>query len=266
MPVLKNPYQLKMAGREEGSNRTLILEQESRGTNPFEEDLEENERDSFLGDMPPRSGTPSPEDRSDFPRNLFSGSPEGRYRRRATLEKVVGLSSFLLGKGKKSPGRDKTPNGEKGAKRRSLLGRMMLPLLEGTQGPPAPQKEKMRRSSEDFSLLQRFNGRRKEILFGLDWGLGEKEDGIGGDIVKRMPFLKMGRGGKVRRASLVEKLNQTETLETLPVTEEAEPPKAKEPLSGESGRAGELGVSLPYRWLPPESSTSSGSQQNLRTD
>ncbi|KAL8219976.1 UNVERIFIED_CONTAM: hypothetical protein K2H54_037303, partial [Gekko kuhli] len=230
MPVLKNPYNLKMAGREEGSSGALILDRESQGTNPFEEELEENERDSFLRDAPPESGNPSPEDRSDFPRNLFDNSPEGRYRRRATLEKVVGLSSFLMGKGKKSPGRDKTPNGEKGPKRRSLLGRMMLPLLEGNQGPATPGKEKMRRSSEDFSLLQRFNGRRKEILYGLDFGLAEKENG-GGDTIKRLSFLKMGRGGKVRRASLVEKVDQAETLETPPVAEEAEPVKAKEPLS-----------------------------------
>ncbi|XP_060114300.1 exocyst complex component 3-like protein 2 [Heteronotia binoei] len=230
MPVLKNPYNLKMAGREEGSSGTLILDQESRGTNPFEEDLEENERDPFLGDAPTENANPSPEGRSDFPRNLFSNSPEGAYRRRATLEKVVGLSSFLMGKGKKSPSRDKTPNGEKGPKRRSLLGRMMFPLLEGNQGQTTPEKEKMRRSSEDFSLLQRFNGRRKESPYGWDCGLAEKENG-GGDTIKRMSFLKMGLGGKVRRASLVEKLNQTEALETPPVAEETEPLKAKEPLS-----------------------------------
>ncbi|XP_054855810.1 exocyst complex component 3-like protein 2 [Eublepharis macularius] len=230
MPVLKNPYSLKMASREEGSSGTLILDKDSRGTNPFEEDLDENERDSFLGDVSPESRNSSPEDGSKFHRDLFKSIPEGHYKRRATLEKLVGLSPFRMGKGRKSGGKDGAQNGEKGSDRRSLLGRMMLPLSEGNQGQRTPEKKKMRRSSEDFSLLQRFNGRRKEGLYNLDCGLAEKENG-GGDTLKRMSFLKIGLGGKVRRASLVEKLSQTETLETAPVSEEAEPAKAKEPLS-----------------------------------
>uniref|UniRef100_A0ACB8FSV0 Uncharacterized protein n=1 Tax=Sphaerodactylus townsendi TaxID=933632 RepID=A0ACB8FSV0_9SAUR len=234
MPFLKNPYNLKMASREECSAGMLILDQESRGTNPFEEDLDENDRDPFLGDVTLESGDPSPEGRSNFPGDLFHNSPEGCYRRRATLERLVGLSPFRLGKGKNSGGRDKTPNREKGPEQRSLLGRMMLPLLEGNPNQRTPEKKKMRRSSEDFSLLQRFNGRCKESLSSLDCGQAEKENG-GGDTIKRMSFLKIGLGGKVRRASLVEKLNQTETLEAGPVTKEAEPVKAKEPLSGESG-------------------------------
>ncbi|XP_048355242.1 exocyst complex component 3-like protein 2 isoform X2 [Sphaerodactylus townsendi] len=230
MPFLKNPYNLKMASREECSAGMLILDQESRGTNPFEEDLDENDRDPFLGDVTLESGDPSPEGRSNFPGDLFHNSPEGCYRRRATLERLVGLSPFRLGKGKNSGGRDKTPNREKGPEQRSLLGRMMLPLLEGNPNQRTPEKKKMRRSSEDFSLLQRFNGRCKESLSSLDCGQAEKENG-GGDTIKRMSFLKIGLGGKVRRASLVEKLNQTETLEAGPVTKEAEPVKAKEPLS-----------------------------------
>ncbi|KAH0631639.1 hypothetical protein JD844_006075 [Phrynosoma platyrhinos] len=85
-----------------------------------------------------------------------------------------------------------------------------------------------RRCSEDFSLLQRFNGRRKESLYSSDCGLAEKENG-GADTMKR--FLKIGLGAKVRRASLVEKLNQTEVAsEPAPVMEEVEV-KPKEPLS-----------------------------------
>ncbi|XP_034973560.2 exocyst complex component 3-like protein 2 isoform X2 [Zootoca vivipara] len=226
MPVLKNPCKLKMANGDtsgSGGGGSLILEKEShRGTNPFEEDLEENERDSFLGSDSPESRNPSPDDGGSFERDLFNGSPEGCYRRRATLEKLVGLSPFRIGKGKKkSPG-----SGEKGSDRRSFLGRMMIPLTEGNQG--TPEKRKTRRSSEDFSLLQLLNGRRKESLYGFECGLSEKENGGGGD--KRMSFLKIGLGGKVRRASLVEKLNQTEASEAAPVTEEAEV-KVKEPLS-----------------------------------
>ncbi|XP_033014451.1 exocyst complex component 3-like protein 2 [Lacerta agilis] len=232
MPVLKNPCKLKMAngdtGGSGGGGGSLILEKEShRGTNPFEEDLEENERDSFLGSESPESRNPSPDDGGGgFERGLFDGSPEGRYRRRATLEKLAGLSPFRMGKGKRS-GEKKSPGGgEKGSDRRSFLGRMMIPLTEGNQG--TPEKRKTRRSSEDFSLLQLLNGRRKESLCGFDCGLSEKENGGAGD--KRMSFLKIGLGGKVRRASLVEKLNQAEAPEPAPVTEEAEV-KVKEPLS-----------------------------------
>ncbi|XP_061452371.1 exocyst complex component 3-like protein 2 isoform X2 [Rhineura floridana] len=230
MPVPKNPYKLKMANGDAGSSSgTLILEKETQGTNPFEEDLEENERDSFLGNDSHESRNPSPEDVSEFERGLFNGSSEGRYRRRATLEKLVGLSPFRMGKGKKS-GDKKSPNGgEKGSNRRSFLGRMMIPLTEGNQSQRTLEKRKPRRCSEDFSLLQRFNGRRKESLYSLDCGLAEKENG-GGDTLKRMSFLKIGLGGKVRRASLVEKLNQPEAVEPAPVTEESEI-KVKEPLS-----------------------------------
>nr|XP_060640469.1 exocyst complex component 3-like protein 2 [Anolis sagrei ordinatus] len=208
MPVLKNPYTPKMANGD-AAGGTLILEKESPGNNPFEEDLEENERDALpspKGDR--RSGT--------FLQGLFDGSPEERFRRRATLERLVGLSPFRMGKGKKKS------LGEKSLDRRSFLGRMMTPLTDGNPGPRKP-----RRSSEDFSLLQRFNGRRKEGLYASDCGLAEKENG--GDAMKR--FLKIGLGGKVRRPSLVEKLNQTETaVEAETVAEEAEA-KAKEPLS-----------------------------------
>ncbi|KAG5858123.1 exocyst complex component 3 like 2 [Bothrops jararaca] len=229
MPVLKNPYQLKTASRGPGesgwgSSRsgTLILAKESRGTNPFEEDLEEKERDSFLGGLSPGRERSLP---GDLERGVFSGSPEDRFRRRATLEKLVGLSPFRLGKGRKS-GEKRSPGGEQGSDRRSFLERMMLPLMEGNLGQRVPKK--LRRCSEDFSLMQRFNARRKEGLYSLDGGLAEENGG--GDAAKRSSFLKIGLAGKVRRASLVEKLNQTEGSETAPVGEKHDP-KPKEPLS-----------------------------------
>ncbi|KAM6428400.1 exocyst complex component 3-like protein 2 isoform 2-T6 [Liasis olivaceus] len=233
MPVLKNPCQLKMASRGTagsggGGSGTLILAKERLGANPFEEDLEENERDSFLGGPSPGRETALPGHRGDFERGLFSGSPEDRYRRRATLEKLVGLSPFRLGKGKKS-GEKRSPSGEHGADRRSFLERMMLPLMESNLGQRVPEKRKPRRCSEDFSLLQRFNGRRKEGLYGSDCGLAE-ENGASGDAAKRGSFLKIGLGGKVRRASLVEKLSQTEGSDAAPVAEERSL-KPKEPLS-----------------------------------
>uniref|UniRef100_A0A8D2KXF2 Exocyst complex component 3 like 2 n=1 Tax=Varanus komodoensis TaxID=61221 RepID=A0A8D2KXF2_VARKO len=167
MPILKDPYKDKMAnGDAGGRSGALILEREGQGTNPFEEDLEENEQDSFLGN--------------------------GRYRRRATLEKLVGLSPFRLGKW---GGEKKSPSGEKGSDRKSFLGRMMIPLCS------------------------------------LDCGLAEKENS-GADSAKRGPFLKIGLGARVRRASLVEKLNQVEAAEPGPGPGPQEPEgKAKEPLS-----------------------------------
>lgn len=240
MPVLKDPHQLKAAGRGPGDSGgggsrsgTLILAKESPGTNPFEEDLEENEKDSFLGGISPGRERTLPGDRADFERGLFSGSPEDRFRRRATLEKLVGLSPFRLGRSRKS-GEKRSPGGEQSSDRRSFLERMMLPLMEGNLGQRAPEKKKPRRCSEDFSLLQRFNGRRKEGLYSSDCGLVEENGG--GDAAKRGSFLKIGLGGKVRRASLVEKLNQTEGSEVAPAAEKHDP-KPKEPLSGESGLA-----------------------------
>lgn len=242
MPVLKNPCKVKMdkANGEVGSSGTLILASESQGTNPFEEDSEENEKASFLGNVSPERTPASPGDSGEFEKGLFSGSSEGHYKRRATLEKLVGLSPFR----KKTSSKEKAQNGAKGPDRRSFLGRMMIPLTEGNQGQRTPEKRKMRRSSEDFSLLQRFNGRRKESLYSWDCSQAEKENG-GSDTLKRMSFLKIGLGGKVRRASLVERLNQTEATEPAPVTEEAEmTTKVKEPLSGE------YGTWICLRWLP----------------
>lgn len=237
MPVLKNPHQLKAASSGPGDSggggshsRTLILAKESPGTNPFEEDLEENEKDSFLGGISPGRERTLPGDREDFERGLFSGNPEDRFRRRATLEKLVGLSPFRLGRSRKS-GEKRSPGGEQGSDQRSFLERMMLPLMEGNLGQRMPEKKKPRRCSEDFSLLQRFNGRRKEGLYSSDYGPAENG---GGDTAKRGSFLKIGLGGKVRRASLVEKLNQTEGLEAAPAVEKQDL-KPKEPLSGESG-------------------------------
>ncbi|XP_026546350.1 exocyst complex component 3-like [Notechis scutatus] len=234
MPVLKNPHQLKAAGRgprESGGggspSGTLILAGESPGTNPFEEDLEESEKDSFLGGISPRRERSLPRDRADFERGLFSGSPEDHFRRRATLEKLVGLSPFRLGKGRKG-GEKRSPGGEQASDRRSFLERIMLPLMEGGLGQRVPEKKKPRRCSEDFSLLQRFNGRRKEGLYSSDCGLAEENGG--GEAAKRGSFLKIGLGGKVRRASLVEKLNQTEGSEAAPAAEKSDP-KPKEPLS-----------------------------------
>ncbi|XP_032084289.1 exocyst complex component 3-like protein 2 [Thamnophis elegans] len=235
MPVLKNPHQLKAAGRGPGDgggggscSGTLILAEESPGANPFEEDLEENEEDSFLGGISPgRERTFPGGNRADFERGLFSGSSGDPFRRRATLEKLVGLSPFRLSRSRKS-GEKRSPGGEQGSDQRSFLERMRLPLMEGNPGQRGPEKKKTRRCSDDFSLLQRLNGRRKEGLYGSD--CSPTEENGGGDTAKRGSFLKIGLGSKVRRTSLVEKSNQAEGSEAAPAAEKSEP-KPKEPLS-----------------------------------
>ncbi|TFJ95319.1 agmatinase [Platysternon megacephalum] len=220
MPVLKNPYKLKMAkaNRAPGGTGELILAQES-STNPFEEDLEENSGDSVLGDQNPFLEEAA-EEGGGFERDLINGSLD---RRRVTLEKLVGLSPFRLGKGKKGAGKEKAPAGDKGPDRRSFLG---LGALE---------KRKARRCSEDFSLLQRLNGRRRESPGGPESCPAERDGAP--DAGKRMNFLKLSLGGRARRASLVDKPSPPEAPEPVLAAQEVETvTKAQEPLSGEPAR------------------------------
>ncbi|XP_074872393.1 exocyst complex component 3-like protein 2 [Carettochelys insculpta] len=217
MPVLKNPCKLKMAkanGPALGPGELILADE--RSTNPFAEDLEENAGDSCLGGPNPFLEEEEAEEAavegSGFQRNLFTGSLDGRYQRRATLERLVGLSPFRLGKGRKGAGK------EKGLERRSFLGR----LLEGE-----PDKQKARRSSEDFSLLQRLNGRRRESPGGPESGTPEPGGAL--EPSKRMSFLKLGRA---RRASLADKPGPPEAPELAPSTQEGQAvAQAKEPLS-----------------------------------
>ncbi|XP_030400469.1 exocyst complex component 3-like protein 2 isoform X1 [Gopherus evgoodei] len=215
MPVLKNPYKLKMAkaNRAPGGTGELILAQES-STNPFEEDLEENLGDSVLGDQNPFLEE-AEEEGGGFERDLFNGRLD---QRRVTLEKLVGLSPFRLGKGKKGAGKEKAPAGDREPDRRSFLGLRAL------------EKRKARRSSEDFSLLQLLNGRRRESPGGPESSPAERE-GVP-DAGKRMSFLKLGLGGRVRRASLVDKPSPPEAPEpALPAQEVETVAKTQEPLS-----------------------------------
>lgn len=221
MPVLKNPYKLKMAkaNRAPGGTRELILAQES-STNPFEEDLEENSGDSVLGDQNPfleeaEEEGGSLEEGGGFERDLFNGSLDSH---RVTLEKLVGLSPFRLGKGKKGAGKEKAPAGDKGPDRWPFLGLRTL------------EKRKARRSSEDFSLLQRLNGRRRESPGGPESSPAEREGAP--DAGKRMSFLKLGLGGRARRASLVDKPSPPEAPEPALAAQEVETDaKTQEPLS-----------------------------------
>ncbi|XP_029427057.1 exocyst complex component 3-like protein 2 isoform X2 [Rhinatrema bivittatum] len=232
MPILKSPCQFKMAnGSMNRSNGKLILEKMNISINPFESNTEENERDSFLGDcQTPSPGSRNPfeeEESNDFNGDLLNSSfRSNTSSRRGTLEKLVGLSPFKMGKVKKEATKEKQQNGEKGLERRSFLGHMMMPLTKGDQFLKVPERKKPRRSSEDFSILQMFNGKRKESLTNQD--LSPQEGGNGGDAMKRL--LKLGRGVRPRRESMVDKVLLPESTEAIPVLEEAKRVE-KQPLS-----------------------------------
>ncbi|KAK2504151.1 hypothetical protein MC885_008724 [Smutsia gigantea] len=174
MPILKS---LGMADAKMPQVRTLPL-RSSR--NPFEEvpGLEEEEVGE-LGTLP--NGT--------------------SCRRRATLEKLAGLSPFRLGW---TPGRRVGSPGD--GQPRSFLGRMLTPGI--------------RRSSADFGLLARLQGTRAQ---------GDEE--AAGEAARRLAFLKLGRGPKPRRASLAERVVPAGEAAPEPPPKVPEPPKAREPLS-----------------------------------
>uniref|UniRef100_A0A2R9BV36 Exocyst complex component 3 like 2 n=1 Tax=Pan paniscus TaxID=9597 RepID=A0A2R9BV36_PANPA len=126
-------------------------------------------------------------------------------RRRATLEKLAGLAPFRLGW---APGRRAGSPGD--GQPRSFLGRVLVPGI--------------RRSSADFGLLARLHGTRAH---------GDEE--AAGEAARRLAFLRLGRGSKPQRASLAERVVPAGEAAPEPPPKVPEPPKMKEPLSGESG-------------------------------
>ncbi|XP_036914338.1 exocyst complex component 3-like protein 2 [Sturnira hondurensis] len=132
--------------------------------------------------------------------SLPNGMPWGR---RATLEKLAGLSPFRLGW---PPGRRAGSPGQGNGQSRSFLGRVL---------PPG-----MRRSSADFGLLARLQGSRAQA-----------EEEATGEAAGRLAFLRLGRGPKPRRASLAERVMPAGEAAPEPPPKAREPPKMKEPLS-----------------------------------
>uniref|UniRef100_H3ATL2 Exocyst complex component 3-like 2b n=1 Tax=Latimeria chalumnae TaxID=7897 RepID=H3ATL2_LATCH len=211
MPVLKNtPIKLKMAkvnDEVDKPNGELIL---NGSTNPFEEDLEEDEKNPFF-EEPSFEGKNPFEDENES----LNSSLEGSNKKWGTLEKIGGLSPFKkLGKGKKN-----------GVKQEKSPSNAVTEQEQGSQ-MKSTEKKKGRRSSEDMTQFLRFGGKRKESVGSLEPTSPEKDGDS--DSKKRMPFLKIGRGSKSKRESLNEKL-QHEVVE--PTKEEEEVEKAKEPLS-----------------------------------
>ncbi|XP_075393513.1 exocyst complex component 3-like protein 2 [Tenrec ecaudatus] len=122
-------------------------------------------------------------------------------RRRATLEKLVGLAPFRLGW---APGR--RAGSPVDGQPRSFLGRVL---------PPG-----FRRSSADFGLLARLQGTRSQST-----------DEVTGETARRLAFLRLGRGPKAPRASLSERVVPAGEAAPEPPPKLPEPPKMKEPLS-----------------------------------
>ncbi|XP_069500761.1 exocyst complex component 3-like protein 2 [Ambystoma mexicanum] len=227
MPVFKNSYQTKMAKVNGSPNGELILHNMNESPNPFDETLEEDEQDSS-GNVSPGGGNPFDEDEIEPKTDLVNGSLPGSAKRRGTLEKIVGLSPFKMGKNKKGGSKEKQINRD----RRSFLGKIMDSLNEQDHSlNTTPEKKKMRRSSEDFNILQMLNGRRRESFSSLELSPTEGANG-GSDTLKRLNFLKLGRGTKPRRVSMVDKLLQPGSYERIELLEEVEDiEKPKEPLS-----------------------------------
>jgi hypothetical protein len=146
-------------------------------------------------------------------------------RRRATLEKLAGLAPFRLGW---SPGRRAGSPGD--GPPRSFLGRVLAPGI--------------RRGSADFGLLARLQGTR-----------AHGDDEAAREAAGRLAFLRLGRGAKPRRASLAERVVPAGEAAPEPPPKVPEPPKMKEPLSGEwSGGRGpgeDLRVTRCCGHLPP---------------
>ncbi|XP_012508695.1 PREDICTED: uncharacterized protein LOC105817531 [Propithecus coquereli] len=141
-------------------------------------------------------------------------------RRRTTLEKLAGLAPFQLGW---APGRRAGSPGD--GQPRSFLGRVLPPGL--------------RRSSADFGLLARLQGTRAQ---------GDEE--TAGEAARRLAFLRLGRGPKPRRASLAERVVPAGEAAPEPPPKVPEPPKMKEPLSGESEALPDLDLGESRRLFP----------------
>ncbi|KAJ8280706.1 hypothetical protein GJAV_G00058000 [Gymnothorax javanicus] len=221
MPVLKNlPARLKGAR----VNGELILHKMSLDHNPFEEDGGDRDNwsrgneSSLLEGGVPRDRNPfeDEEDENEVNEERRGGSVKGGSIK-GTLERIRGVSPLkTLGKlGLRMSGRSKGEG---------------TPSPKGSLGKPSPQekKKKGRRSSEG-SLL-RIAGRckdtfRKESLPNGD--LGSEGD----DCSRRLSFLKMVRGGKLKRESMADRASSHSPEEEVVEEEEVPEVKPREPLS-----------------------------------
>ncbi|KAI1893323.1 hypothetical protein AGOR_G00122540 [Albula goreensis] len=226
MPILKNlPGRLKggkVNGELENPRGELILHKMSLNHNPFDEAGAEDawsqdNESSLLEGGAPRDRNPfeDEEDENEANEERRSGSSKSGSIK-GTLELIRGVSPLKtlgrLSKGLRMSGRSKGEG---------------TPSPKGSLGKPSPQekKKKGRRSSEG-SLL-RIAGRyketfRKESLPNGD--LGSEGD----DSSRRLSFLKIVRGGKLKDSMADRASSQSPEEETV---EEVPEVKPREPLS-----------------------------------
>ncbi|MBN3310012.1 EX3L2 protein, partial [Amia calva] len=221
MPILKNlPGKLK-GGKGNRPPGELILGRMSLNLNPFDEEERGEENESGLLDR----GSPVSE------RNPFEEEEENEVNEerrsigghnsplRGTLERIRTVSPLKtlgkLGKGLRFSGRHKGDNSPSPRRPSELTS----PLEKD-------KRKTIRRSSEELVSLLRLSGKRKESLPNGDLSFGDKES-LDGDK-RRMSFLKMVRGSKIKRDSPVEKVAQEGEEEKV---EEKPEVKPKEPLS-----------------------------------
>ncbi|XP_043918545.1 exocyst complex component 3-like protein 2 [Protopterus annectens] len=233
MPVLKNgPTTLKTArvNGELKQSREVIMDSLIEESNPFHDSMDESESNPFHESICLNDRNPFVHDENGINEELLNGSLEGHPRKYGTLERLAGLSPLkMLNKGKKVFGREKVPNGDKNVDRKSFFGSLSRKsfLFEDDGSLKSSEKKKTRRSSEDFSLLLKFNSKRKESLTSLDSTTSERDLGDS-DSKKRLSFLKLPRTGKGKRESVAER-TEPETVEDVKDIETVV--KVKEPLS-----------------------------------
>ncbi|KAJ8256576.1 hypothetical protein COCON_G00187280 [Conger conger] len=221
MPILKN-----LPGRLKGAkvNGELILHKMSLNHNPFDEAggdqdaWSKGNESSLLEGSVPRDRNPfeDEEDENEANEGRRGGSGKGGSIK-GTLERIRGVSPLKtlgkLGKGLRMSGRSKGEG---------------TPSPKGSLGKPSPQekKKKGRRSSEG-SLL-RIAGRCKESLRKESLPNGDLGS-EGDDCSRRLSFMKMVRGGKLKRESMVDRASSQGPEEEM--VEEVPEVKPREPLS-----------------------------------
>lgn len=148
--------------------------------------------------MPLLKKTPKEEEEDGDP---FAANPESRYRRRATLERLVGLAPF--GRARRPPPKDEDGDGGRA-----------------------------RRRSEDFGLLRRLPGRRKASVEALAERPVPKRSSL-----LRLALGTRGRRGSVgERPPTVESEEVSDGDQDGGGQRQEGRGKAREPLSGERGR------------------------------
>ncbi|XP_041090439.1 tumor necrosis factor alpha-induced protein 2-like, partial [Polyodon spathula] len=226
MPVLKN-LSGKLRGSKHSRNlgtpptapRALILGTMDGGANPFEEEGGEGRANPFEEEEGGGANPFEEEEGGESPSTPCPNPLKDEERSsplRGTLDRIRGVSSLKtlgkLGKGLRSSIRGKgTPGEEKTPSRSS---------------EKDTRKSSPRSSEELTSILSRLPGNGKPST--------PEREGEEGNPKRKLSFLKIGLGGKIRREAQAEKLSlerEGERVEEEREGEKEEEKKVREPLS-----------------------------------